>query len=42
MKKLRDTVVFQSVCQECYMGDGVLVYVKNGKQVPQRDKRNPL
>jgi len=32
MKK-QDTVVFQSVCQECYMGDGVLVYVKNGKVV---------
>jgi anaerobic selenocysteine-containing dehydrogenase len=33
MKKRQDTAVFQSVCQECYMGDGVLVYVKNGKVV---------
>jgi anaerobic selenocysteine-containing dehydrogenase len=33
MKKLPGTEVFQSVCQECYMGDGVLVYVKNGKVV---------
>ena len=33
MKKIHDTVVFQSVCQECYMGDGVLVYVKDGKVV---------
>jgi len=33
MKKRQDTGVFQSVCQECYMGDGVLVYVKNGKVV---------
>jgi len=31
MKKLQDTMVFQTVCQECYMGDGVLVYVKDGK-----------
>ena len=33
MKKRQETAVFQSVCQECYMGDGVLVYVKNGKVV---------
>jgi anaerobic selenocysteine-containing dehydrogenase len=33
MRKIGDTTVFQSVCQECYMGDGVLVYVKNGKVV---------
>jgi anaerobic selenocysteine-containing dehydrogenase len=33
MKKQQETTVFQSVCQECYMGDGVLVYVKNGKVV---------
>ena len=33
MKKRHETAVFQSVCQECYMGDGVLVYVKNGKVV---------
>ena len=33
MRKLQDTAVFQSVCQECYMGDGGLVYVKNGKVV---------
>lgn len=25
--------VIRTVCQECYMGDGVLVYVKNGKVV---------
>ncbi len=33
MKKSKNTIVFQSVCQECYMGDGVLVYVKNGKVI---------
>ena len=33
MSEQHETVVFQSVCQECYMGDGVLVYVKNGKVV---------
>lgn len=25
--------VFRTVCQECYMGDGVLVYVRDGKVV---------
>jgi anaerobic selenocysteine-containing dehydrogenase len=33
MKRLQGTKVFQTVCQECYMGDGVLVYVQNGKVV---------
>jgi anaerobic selenocysteine-containing dehydrogenase len=37
MRKISDTTVFQSVCQECYMGDGVLVYVKNGKVVKIKD-----
>ena len=33
MSERHETEIFQSVCQECYMGDGVLVYVKNGKVV---------
>jgi anaerobic selenocysteine-containing dehydrogenase len=40
MRKLQDTAVFQSVCQECYMGDGVLVYVKNGAILITIDPRN--
>lgn len=35
--------VFRTVCQECYMGDGVLVYVKDGKAIKiEGDPNSPV